>query len=106
MRSMVVTGVACALLFAAAAQGQSAVSAGSDSWSAPARAGSVSYGSSASVPREQAGSFRFKDDDKAYKSRIQMQSPKRTYGRPERTCELNPSASSCLIPSTKPASVR
>lgn len=105
MRSMVVTGMVCALLFAAVARGQSAVP-GSDSWSAPARAGSVSYGSSASLPREQAGAFRFKDDDKAYKPRILMQSPKRTYGRPERTCELNPSASSCLIPSTKPVSVR
>jgi len=101
---MLVAGTVGVLLFAAAAHGQSA--AKDDHWAAPAPASSGSYGSSANVPREQAGSFRFKSDDKSYKPFIRMRSPPRSYGRPRPTCDANPTASSCLEPSTKPVSER
>jgi hypothetical protein len=98
MRSLIVPGLGCALvLWAGVAFGQATppASAKSDTW-APASASTVSYGSSAGLPRDQQkGSFRFKDDDKSYGPRISLKTHSPDNGRAKSNCESNPTASTC-----------
>jgi hypothetical protein len=89
---------------AAWAQAQSAppASAASDSWSKPAAASSVNYGSSVAIPRGQQGSFRFKDQDKSNRMSIRASSPARFNGRPDTTCTSRPTAANCQPVGTRP----
>lgn len=101
MRRSMMWVAAAAMGMAGLAQAQSAPAA-SDSWSRPAASSSVSYGSSATMPRGQQGAFRFKDQDQSRRMSIRANSPARFNGRPDTSCTSRPTASNCQSVGTRP----